>query len=239
VSDVVWHDVECGSYYADLPLWRELAGAAAGPVLDVGAGTGRVTLDLAAHGHEVVALDIEPALLAELERRAQERGLAVQTVAADARAFELPGRSFGLILAPMQTVQLLGAGGRAGFLRAARAQLAPGGLVACALADAFEAFDRDHVLLPMPDTLIAGGVHYSSQPVALRDEGARVAIERIRETLDGQGRRTASANLIHLDRLDPRMLEAEAAAAGLRAEPLRRIAATDDHVGSSVVMLRG
>jgi hypothetical protein len=24
-SSVIWHDLECGSYAADLPLWRELA----------------------------------------------------------------------------------------------------------------------------------------------------------------------------------------------------------------------
>ena len=44
---VAWHDVECGGYDADLPLWRELAARRGGPVLDVGAGTGRVALDLA------------------------------------------------------------------------------------------------------------------------------------------------------------------------------------------------
>jgi SAM-dependent methyltransferase len=238
-ADVIWHDVECGSYDADVEFWRALAAAERGPVLDVGAGTGRVALDLAAQGHEVVALDIAPELLAELHRRAAARGLHVETVVADGGAFELPGRSFGLILAPMQTVQLLGPHGRAGFLRAARAHLSPGGLVACALADAFEAFDADHVLLPLPDTLVVGGVHYVSQPVALRDEGARVAIERIRQTLDGEGRRTATPNLIHLDRVDAALLEGEAAAAGLRPVPAGWIAPTEDHVGSSVVMLRG
>jgi SAM-dependent methyltransferase len=39
-------------------------------VLDVGAGTGRVALALAADGHEVVALDREPDLLAALRERA-------------------------------------------------------------------------------------------------------------------------------------------------------------------------
>jgi SAM-dependent methyltransferase len=238
-QDVVWHDVECSAYDADLALWRELAAVERGPILDVGAGTGRVALDLAGHGHEVVALDIDAELLAELRRRAAARGVAVETVVADGGAFELPGRSFGLILAPMQTVQLLGPRGRAGFLRAASAHVAPGGLVACALADAFEAFDADNVLLPRPDTLVVAGVHYSSQPIALRDEGERVAIERIRQTLDGDGRRTATANLIHLDRVDARRLEAEASAAGLRPQPARAIGPTDEHVGSSVVMLRG
>jgi SAM-dependent methyltransferase len=238
-ANVIWHDVECGSYDADLAFWRELAAAEAGPILDVGAGTGRVSLDLAARGHEVVALDIDGELLAELRSRAQARGLAVQTVVADGAGFNLPGRRFGLVLAPMQTVQLLGAAGRAGFLRAAHRHLAPGGLVACALADAFEAFDAEHVLLPLPDTLIVAGVQYLSQPVALRDEGDRVAIERVRQTLDGEGHRSATPNLIHLDRVDAARVASEAASAGLTPQPPRWIAATDDHVGSTVVMLRG
>ena len=50
---VIWHDVENGGYEADLPLWRAPGRADAdGPVLDLGAGTGRVALDLAAAGHE-------------------------------------------------------------------------------------------------------------------------------------------------------------------------------------------
>ena len=65
---VIWHDVEHGSYDADLPLWRQLADATGGPVLDLGAGTGRVSVDLAAQGHDVVALDSDPELLAELVR---------------------------------------------------------------------------------------------------------------------------------------------------------------------------
>ena len=57
MSEVIWHDIECGGYAADLPLWRELAAAEAGPVLDVGAGAGRVALELARHGHAVTRGD--------------------------------------------------------------------------------------------------------------------------------------------------------------------------------------
>ncbi|HEX8158556.1 MAG TPA: class I SAM-dependent methyltransferase, partial [Solirubrobacteraceae bacterium] len=237
MSDIIWHDVECGRYVADFDLWRELAAAAHGPVLDVGAGTGRVTVDLALRGHEVVALDIDPQLLEELRRRAA--GLSVRTVVADARSFSLPGQTFPLVIAPMQTVQLLGAAGRWSFLRAARAHLAPGGLVACALADAFDTFDDEHVFLPLPDVLVVDGMRYTSQPVALRDQGPRVAVERIRETVTADGRRTASDNIIHLDRVDRDVIEAEAAAAGLRPVSPRWIAETEEHVGSIVVMLRG
>lgn len=85
--EVIWHDAECGRYTADLPLWRELAAAAGGRILDVGAGTGRVALDLAAAGHEVLALDRCDALLSALRarerRRTHER--AVEAVTADAR----------------------------------------------------------------------------------------------------------------------------------------------------------
>jgi len=236
-AQVIWHDVECGGYRADLELWRDLAASEDGPVLDVGAGTGRVTLDLARAGHEVVALDREPEFLDELRRRAG--ALAVRTVVGDAGGFELAGRRFGLIIAPMQTIQLLGAGGRAGFLRSARAHLTEHGLVACALADAMEAFDAEHVVLPLPDAGIVDGVNYYSQPVALRDAGDRMAIERIRTTVGPNGQRTASEDVIHLDKVDAKQVEREAQAAGLWPRAARMIAPTEEHVGTTVVVLRG
>ena len=99
----LWHDLECGDYREDLALWRSLAAQTGGPVLDIGAGTGRVTLELAASGVSVVALDVDGALLAALRHRA--RGLPVETVVADARRFTLRQR-FSLVLVPMQTLQL-------------------------------------------------------------------------------------------------------------------------------------
>jgi SAM-dependent methyltransferase len=236
---VVWHDVECGRYDADMALWHELAAAVDGPILDVGAGTGRVTLELARRGHDVVALDIDPALLAELERRARDEGLRVRTVVADAADFALERRDFALVMAPMQTVQLLRPPGRVGFLRCARAHLAPRGLVAIALVDALETFDDDHVLLPAPDRLVLDGTLYCSQPVALRDHGDTVTIERIRQIVTSDGRRSASPDILHLDRVAIEQVEHEGRSAGLEVLPGRPIAETEEHVGTSVVMLRG
>ena len=71
--DVLWHDLECGDYAEDLPLWRALADEAGGSVLDIGAGTGRVTLDLAAGGVPVVALDADASLLEALAQRGAAR----------------------------------------------------------------------------------------------------------------------------------------------------------------------
>jgi SAM-dependent methyltransferase len=236
---VVWHDLECGSYDTDLPLWRELAAAARGPVLDIGAGTGRVALDLARLGHDVTAVDLDPELLSVLRERATSEGLRIETAAADARELALQ-RRFALVLVPMQTVQLLGGpAGRARFLCRLRDHLAPGGLAALALADALEGFDAEHTEPPLPDVTEIDGTVYASRPVAVRDQGDRVAIERIREMVDRAGNRTAEGDVIHLDRLDGPTLQAEASVHGLRAEPARAVPATDEHVGSTVVIVRG
>jgi SAM-dependent methyltransferase len=237
MTDVLWHDLECGGYDLDLPLWRELADREGSPVLDVGAGTGRVAIDLARRGHQVVALDRDGGLLAALRDRAG--GLDVTVVAADARAFALD-RRFPLILVPMQTLQLLGGPeGRARFLACARDHLAPGGLLAAALADALEAFDAEHDHPPVPDLREVDGVVYSSRPVAVRDLGDRAAIKRIREVVARDGSRSVSDDVVELDRVDPDVLTEEAAGFGLRAETSRRLPPTDVYVGSTVVMLRG
>jgi SAM-dependent methyltransferase len=234
-ADVVWHDLECGGYGEDLGLWRELAGS--GPVLDVGCGAGRVALDLAARGVPVVGLDSDATLLAALRERAAD--LPVQPVLGDARAFDL-GRRFPVVLAPMQTVQLLGGqSGRAAFLRCARAHLEPDGMLALALADALEGFDAQTATPPLPDVVEHDGIVYFSQPIAVKDEGERVAIHRVREIVDRDGARSSGHDVVRLDRLEPEQLEAEAAALGFEVLDRRMVASTDEFVGSVVVMLGG
>ena len=234
--DALWHDLECRDYGEDLPFWRALAAETGGPVLDVGAGTGRVTLDLASGGVEVVALDIEPALLAALARRAN--GLPVETLVADARRFDLV-RRFSLILAPMQTLQLLGGReGRAAFLKRARAHLQPGGVLAAAVADAMDCFDEEHVLPPPPDACEIGEVHYASQLLTVVDDGGRAAIHRRREITEPDGRRHAEDNVVHLDRVSPDEVGAEAAGLGFSVEPHRHVPETERYLGSTIVVLR-
>jgi SAM-dependent methyltransferase len=53
-------------------------------VLDVGAGTGFLSLLLAGQGYQVTALDLSPGMLARLQAKAAERGLEVATVESDA-----------------------------------------------------------------------------------------------------------------------------------------------------------
>ena len=234
----IWHDLECGGYSADLEFWRALAARTGGPVLDVGAGTGRISLALARDGHEVTAIDLDDELLEALRERAGE--LAITTIVADARAFWI-GETFPLIIMPMQTVQLLGgAQGRAQFLECAAFHLESPGALAIALADELELFDvaEGAALAPLPDVVEIDGVVYSSRPVAVRADDGGFELERRRETVTVAGELSAEQDLIRLDRLDPATLEAEGEAAGLRPASRLEIAPTEDHVGSTVVMFR-
>lgn len=232
----LWHDLECGEYREDLPLWRSLAAATGGPVLDVGAGTGRVTLDLAAQGVAVVALDLEAALLAALEHRA--RGLAVTTVVADARSFALE-RRFSLIVVPMQTLQLLGGPqGRAAFLRCAFTHLEPGGLVAAAVADAMDCFDAEHDAPPPADARDVADVRYASQLVAVVEDDGRAALHRRREIVGPSRPRHAEDVVVRLDRVSAEAVAAEAAPLGFLVEPQRHVPESERYLGSTVVVLR-
>ena len=235
--NIIWHDLECGSYGVDMTFWRSLAEREGDPVLDVGAGTGRVALDLAKRGHRVTALDRDAELLDELTRRVN--GFELETVTADARDFQLD-RQFALCLVPMQTIQLLGGhDGRLSFLRCAKRHLAAGGLLAIAIAETLELFELENgIPAPLPDICERDGVVYSSQPMAVRVVGDQFVLERRRETITAAGERSVAEDVIHLDRLTQAQLEREAAEAGLRRAGEATIPATDDYVGSTVVMLR-
>ncbi len=227
--EALWHDLECGDYREDLPFWLALAAETGGPVLDIGAGTGRVTLEIAATGTAVVGLDIEPALLAALAHRSP--ALPVETVVADACTFELD-RRFGLIVAPMQTLQLLD--DRTAFLRRALMHLRPGGVLAAAVSDAMDSFDPEHPIPPPPQEIDIGDLRYASQLLAVVEEDGRAAIHRCRQITG----RDAERVVVHLDRVSPDEITAEARALGFIVEPPRRVPETERYLGSTIVVLR-
>jgi len=244
MSVVVWHDVECGSYVEDLPLWRSLAAEYGDPVLDVGAGTGRVALDLAAAGYRVTALDRDPDLLAALSGRNSEivrvsSQTPVTTVVADARDFDL-GERVPLVIVPMQTIQLLGGPEeRTSFLRCAHRHLVAGGALAVALSEVLDLYEVvDGMAMPMPDVREVDGIVYSSQPTAVRADRSGFVLERRRETVGLAGELSVEENVIRLDRLTVRGLEREGVAAGFTRGGRAHVASTEDYSGSEVVILR-
>jgi SAM-dependent methyltransferase len=235
--NVIWHDLECGSYGADLPFWRSLAGRQGDPILEIGAGTGRVALDLCKQGHRVTALDNDFELVAELQRRAA--GVELTAVLADARTFEL-GTEFALCVVPMQTIQLFGGtAGRGAFLKRARRHLRPGGLLAIAIAAQLDLYEvAEGGPGPLPDVCERDGVVYSSRPTAVRIADGRVVLQRRRETVGRDGHHAVEEHAVGLDRLTGSELLREAQAAGLSPAGRETISATRDYAGSEVVTVR-
>ena len=136
-----------------------------------------------------------------------------------------------------------------GRVRCARAHLRPGGLLACAIVTELEPFDMtDGSPGPSPETARVGETLYVSQATSVQVLPRQIVIERERrivaagagEPSEGNptGDSVGERNVTELARVSRSELEREGSQAGLRPEPAREIAPTDEHVGSTVVMLR-
>lgn len=233
-ASVIWHEVECGGYGADLLIWEELADEAVGPVLDLGCGTGRVALQLARHGHRVLGLDREAGFVAALGERGAD--LPVEAEVGDARGFEL-GAKFGLVLAPMQLVQLFaGPDERVACLRSVAEHLADGGLAAFAIVESMPA--PVDAAPPLPDTREVDGWVYSSLPIDAAVDDGVIRVRRLRQTVSPDGDLSEKLDEVVLQSLDAAKLEGEAREADLLPAGRRPIPPSDAHVGSTVVLLR-
>lgn len=93
-ADPVIYDLENSKFEPDGPFYLALAQRFSGPVLEIGCGTGRITIPLAEHGLDVTGLDIAPQMLERAKHKAQN--LLIRWVEADARTFHL-GTQFGFI----------------------------------------------------------------------------------------------------------------------------------------------
>lgn len=115
----------------DVQFFCDLAENQGGPILEYGAGAGRVTLPLAKAGHEVVAVDASRPMLDRLEQSLQSHSKAIQERVkiklGDMRSLRLKQR-FPLVLATFNVVGHLEKFRDMGrFLQRAREHLAPGG----------------------------------------------------------------------------------------------------------------
>jgi SAM-dependent methyltransferase len=233
---VIWHDVECGAYATDLPLWRELARAHSGPVLEIGCGTGRVALDLAREGHAVTGVDNDPSLVEALGERAAASGLGVAALVADARSLDLDSE-FALIAIPMQTLQLLaGPAERHAALAAAAGCLAPEGVIGISIVEGIPGGDGA-VAQPLPDVAEIDGWVYSSLPLDVVRDGEAMVLTRLRQVVSPAGELSEAMDEVRLAVLAAGQLESEAAAAGLRPVGRREVPMSELHVGSTIVLL--
>jgi len=237
-TTAVWHDVECAAYEVDLPLWERLAAERGSPVLDLGCGTGRVALHLARRGHRVRALDIDPQLVAVLEERASGEQLDVDPAVADIRALSEPAGVYPLVIVAMQLIQMLeGRAERLAALRGIAATLRPGGLAALAIVDDPGVVVGEASSNTVPDVREVNGWVHSSLPLEVVEDDGRIAVRRLRQLVSPAGELSESQHIDSLDVLDVPALVAESEAAGLLTAGVERIADSELHVGSAVVLL--
>jgi SAM-dependent methyltransferase len=122
----------------DVPFWTRVAKQASGAVLELGCGTGRVSLPLARAGVDLVGIDRSAPMLdrarARLKSRARvARGVsraALKLVRGDIRALPFPAGAFSMVLAPYGILQSLTRDrDLIDTLTSAARVLAPGGLL--------------------------------------------------------------------------------------------------------------
>ena len=134
-ADAALYDYEYRRRRADVTFYRELARRrGADRILELGAGSGRVTLPLARDGHAVVALDQSEAMLARLRARIARLPAPVAEritpVTGDLRTFSVAGR-FPLAIAAFNVLEHLYTRGEVtACLQRIAAHLAPGGVFA-------------------------------------------------------------------------------------------------------------
>lgn len=136
-ADAALYDFEYRRRRADVRWYRDVATRVLrgpGAVLELGCGSGRVTVPLARDGHHVVAVDQSKPMLDALEARRGRLPPSVrdriQVLRGDLRDFSL-GRRFPLVIAAFNVLEHLYTRVELeACLRAVRRHLAPGGVFA-------------------------------------------------------------------------------------------------------------
>jgi SAM-dependent methyltransferase len=157
---------------ADVAFYVKEARRSGGPVLELGCGTGRVSVPIAEAGIEVVGLDLSPHMLQIARTKA--RGLPFTVRRGDMARFDL-GRRFGLALIPFRAFQhLLTIERQRSCLRSVRRHLRRDGRLILALFD------------PRLDLILPGKVAPQGRPAVRFSDGRRVQVvvtERVNDPL--------------------------------------------------------
>ena len=128
-QEVQFYDIAVPDWSGEIDFYRAMAAGVnekKGSILEVGCGTGRVTLQLAQTGIRVVGMDLSPSMLAAARQKSWNLP-NLRWVEADMQAFEL-GECFDLILIPGHSFQfMLTSADQFACLTCIRKHLVPGG----------------------------------------------------------------------------------------------------------------
>ncbi len=131
-----FYDLEHDSYEADLQFYRDLANGSGPTIIEVGCGSGRVTIPLARMGREVTGIDSSAEMLARCRQKLGQEPRALQqrvhVVQADARHLRAAvSGHFALGIISLNTfAHFVTPADRLAVLTELRACLVPGGRLA-------------------------------------------------------------------------------------------------------------
>src|SRR4051812_37909045 len=92
----------------DVRFWQRLASAQHGPILELGCGTGRLTVPVARTGARIVGIDRSAAMLARARQRLRRARLGALLLRGDIRQLPFRRRTrFDLVMAPYGMLQSL------------------------------------------------------------------------------------------------------------------------------------
>jgi ubiquinone/menaquinone biosynthesis C-methylase UbiE len=93
----------------DVPFWRNIAVQAGGRVLELGCGTGRISLPLGRAGVRLVGIDRSEPMLTRARARTKRARLSrnIALIRGDIRFIPFPGPSFSMVMAPYGILQSL------------------------------------------------------------------------------------------------------------------------------------
>lgn len=174
---------------ADVTFYRELAldATSEGPVLEVGCGTGRITLELLEAGVDVTGIDVSEGMLGVLRTTAADAGLEPDVRQADVRTFE-PRREYALAIVPFRAfLHLLETDDQLAALERVYSALAPGGtLVLNTFTPSFTVICERYGEWERTEVDVEDATYVHRTKTDLVDEVAQVAeITSVIETPDG------------------------------------------------------
>jgi SAM-dependent methyltransferase len=127
-----FYDDDYRAYNEDLAAIADLAEEQDEPILELGCGTGRVVVPLAAAGHTITGVDISPALLNVARKKLEHMPYAahVTLVEDDLRLFDLPCKEYAFAFCTSNTLMhFTTQADQLAVLRNAHRHLQPGGLL--------------------------------------------------------------------------------------------------------------
>ena len=166
----------------DIPFYRERIPSPGSSVLELGCGTGRVTLSLVSYCQFIQGIDLSPAMISICQEKlikAKVPPAKARVVEGDISDFDL-GRTFDLIIAPFRVLQNLETDEQVdGLFRCIHKHLSPKGTCILNVFRPFREPDEMRRLWATPEENLSWEVPVEGGRLACYDRRARMDEEKL------------------------------------------------------------